>query len=308
MSEAVTEAPITEAPAPEAPVADGGSFLNDVANAPLPEEPAPAEGSAEQAFDQAVFDGQRPEHIPEKFWDGDKRMAKVDEMGKAYSNLEKLMSSQDRITLPTGDDDEEGHERLYAALRPKEADNYDFGDRPEMPEGLQYDEEGESSYRNLAFANGLSPKQARGVYDGYVKLKLQEHAAYAKARAEQREQLNHAMQREYGDGLNAAVRRAGTTMEKYADPDFRAYLNETGLGNDPRMIRFMERVGKDMNGETRLQGRPQAQAMPQDLDKAIAEFNSKYEKQLFDPTHPDHKRLVDERSKLFEARFPEMIA
>jgi len=69
------------------------------------------------------------------------------------------------------------------------------------------------------------------------------------------------------------------------------------------MLRFAERVGKDMNGETRLVGKPQAQANPQDYQAAIATFNQKNEKALFDRSHPDHGRVVAERNKLFEAAY-----
>ena len=96
--------------------------------------------------------------------------------------------------------------------------------------------------------------------------------------------------------------------DRYGDPDFTNFLNETGIGNDPRMVRFLDRIGQDMEGHTRLQGRPEAQAKPQDIQQAISAFNAKHEKALFDKSHPDHDRLVAERSKQFEALYPDSAA
>lgn len=304
MSEEMTAT--TEAPADAG--ADGGSFLTQVATAPTPEAPPPAAGSAEEAIYDVEngppviggADETEGVRIPDKFWDAENKQIKAEDAVKSYVNLEKLMHSQDRVTLPTGEDDDEGHERLYSALRPESEDQYDFGERPELPPELPYDEEGEQSYRNWAYANGLSPRQAKGLYDGFVKSRIEEHARFAKARQEQLSQLQHSMQREYGQGYQAALNRAKMTMQKYSDPDFVSMLDETGLGNDPRMIRFAERVGKDMSGETRLQGRAEPVEQPADIQAAISSFNAKHEKALFDRSHPDHSRLVSERSRLFE--------
>lgn len=38
----------------------------------------------------------RPDHIPEKFWDAEKGVAKVDEMAKSYAELEKSRSASDK--------------------------------------------------------------------------------------------------------------------------------------------------------------------------------------------------------------------
>lgn len=289
------------------PPMESGATDSLIASLAPGQAPAPSPDSADGMLAKAVQDGDRPEYIPEKFWDPDRKAPKVEDLGKSYINLEKLVS-RDKVVMPTGDDDEEGWERVAQAFRPEAPEKYDFGDRPQLPPDLPYDEDAENSYRNWAYANGLSPRQAKRLYEGFVKQQVERHAQFVSRRNEERKVAVHALQREMGETYDARMGRIGRMKDRYGDPDFTNFLNETGIGNDPRMVRFLDRIGQDMEGHTRLQGRPEAQAKPQDIQQAISAFNSKHEKALFDKSHPDHDRLVAERSKLFEALYPDSAA
>lgn len=50
---------------------------------------AKVDGAAGAASSSEPAKAQRPDHIPEKFWDAEKGVAKVDEMAKSYAELEK---------------------------------------------------------------------------------------------------------------------------------------------------------------------------------------------------------------------------
>jgi len=163
----------TEAAAPAAPSDTGGSTLLTTG---IPAAAAPRQPDGADKAVQAVLDGP-PEWLPPKYWDADKKAARYEDLGKGYQNLEKLLG-KDRIPVPQADDDEDGWQRWYAASgRPEKADDYEF-ERPSLPEGLPYDEETEKSFRTWAHVNGLNKKQARNLYEGYVKAQTERHAAY----------------------------------------------------------------------------------------------------------------------------------
>lgn len=294
-------------PAEAAPPAGGSSFLGDLARKAEPVDVTTPDGSVvkgdtAESVTQDAIDGP-PEYVPEKFWKKDSKEVDVEALGTGYKNLEKLLS-RDKVPVPQGEDDTEGLERWFAAVRPESEEAYDFGDADSsMPDGLSYDSELEQSYRNAAFANGLHPKQAKAFHDMFVKIQVERHQQYEKMVAEKRANLTNELSREYGREMPAVQKRVGQVLVKYGDPDFEEYLAESGVGDDPRMVRFMDRVAKDMSGERRLIGKPTQVAQPADLDTAIAQFNSKHQKALFDNQHPDHNRLVQERQRLYEARF-----
>lgn len=278
----------------------GGSFLTSVTSG----TPAEAQSlaPAEQAI-QEVQDGP-PEYIPVKYWDGEKKAPRIEELGRGYQSLEKLLG-RDKIPMPVGDDDQEGWDRVYKAVgRPDKAEDYEF-ERPTLPSDLPYDEDTEKNFRTWAHVNGLSKRQARALYDGFVKTQVERHAGWLDAQKKQRGELETALAREHGGKIEQVKQTAHAVMTQYADDQFRQYLDETGLGNDPRMVRFLAKVGAQQMGETRLAGpKPQAAASG-DLDKAIGEFRGKHNKALYDKTHPDHDRLVAEFNKLFEQRYSE---
>lgn len=265
---------------------------------------APPSGSAEATV-AAVQDGP-PDYLPAKFWDPDKKAAKVEDLGKSYLSLEKLLG-REKVPVPAGDDDEEGWQRWYAATgRPEKPDDYELERPAQLP--IEYDEDSEKAFRTWAHQNGLNKRQTKNLYDSYVKQRLEAHANWQKMQSEAQAQAQHAMQREYGTKYDAKIQLAKAALAQYADPDYVKYLDETGLGNDPRTIRAWVKIGEERLGETRIRGSAPQAPNHADLDRSIAEFMRKNTEALFNATHPQHDWAVKERQKLFDARYSDATA
>jgi hypothetical protein len=285
--------------------ATGSSMLTDGMPPPPQADgtPAPSLSPAEAALQQ-VQDGP-PEWAPAKYWDPNTKSVKYEELGKGYQSLEKLLG-REKVPVPTGDDDQEGWERLYrAAGKPEKPDDYEFERPDRMPEDLAYDEDTEKNFRAWAHANGLNKKQAKALYDGYVKTQIERHGAWHDQQKQVRATAEMALRREYGGAYEGKLQLAKTALREFADPDYLKYLDESGRGNDPREIRAWIRIGEKMGGDTRLKGRAENHATVADAKKAVSEFRSKNEKVLYDKGHPDHKRMTAEMNKLYEAAYPE---
>lgn len=282
--------------------AAGSTLLTTGVPAPPPAvagNPAPVDGA--QAAIQGALDAP-PEWAPPKFWDPEKKAVRSEDLGKAYQNLEKLLG-REKIPVPTADDDEEGWQRWYAASgRPEAPDNYEFK-RPELPADMPYDDELEKSFKTFAHVNGLNKKQAAALYEGYAKTQMERHAAYSTQQKQAVSQVETALRREYGNTYEQAVGQAKAALAQYADAEYLQFLEQSGQGNDPRVIRAWIKVGKEMSGDTKLRGNVQPAAQPADLERAIADFRTQHSEAMFKKDHPDHDRRVKEYSKLFEARF-----
>jgi hypothetical protein len=266
--------------------------------------PAPARLDGAEAAVKDAIDAP-PEWAPAKYWDPKTKSVKTEDLGKAYINLEKLLG-REKVPVPVSEDDAEGWERLYrAAGKPEKPDDYQFKRPEKLPDGLPYDEDTEKAFKDWAHMNGLNKKQAANLYDAYVKTQIERHAAWDTQVKQTRAQAEMALRREFGNGYEQKLNQAKMALRQYADPDYFQWLDESGQGNSPQMIRVWARIGEQLGGETRLQGRPQAQANPADLDRAIAEFRDKHKEALFTRDHPDHGMRVKEYNKLFEARFGE---
>jgi hypothetical protein len=303
--------------APPIPADSGSSFLSGVtANNVGSEQEGGAvpNGATDQlqkdTADASVQDamGGPPPGVPDKFWDAEnKRIKPVEEVLEAYTNLEKVLGRGDKLTKPD-DDDEEGWERVHSVFRPESPDAYDLGERPQLPEGMPYDEQAEESLRNWGYKNGVPQRALKNLYESEVKQRIEGVAHWQKLQQENRSKLLNDLRREHGQQYPAVEKRVGSLMDRYADLSDRQYFDETGYGNDPTLIRLFDRIARDMGGETKLVKNETNAPQAADLDAAIANFTKKNEKALFDKTHPDHSRLVSERDKLFQMRYPEPAA
>ncbi len=100
---------------------------------------------------------ERPEYVPEKFWDAEKGEPRLEALLKSYRELERKLGRM--VALPEGEEDAEGRARLLRALGwPERPEDYEI--EPPHPL-LERDPELE---RRLHEA-GFTRKQAQLVYD-----------------------------------------------------------------------------------------------------------------------------------------------
>ncbi len=110
-------------------------------------------------------EGERPEHIPEKFWDADKGEPKLEDMAKAYSTLEAA------------------HTKLKASkgIKPPDSpDEYFDADKPfEVPQEadrvvVEADDPGLKGYAKIAHKHGLTKDQMQGVAKDFM-IEMNQH-------------------------------------------------------------------------------------------------------------------------------------
>lgn len=265
--------------------------------------PASANGQSDPIADarQAAM---RPDWAPEKYWDAEKASVRTEDLAKGYVNLEKLLGSE-KVPKPLSEDDAEGWDRWYTASgRPGKLEDYEFKRPDKLPDGLNYDEELEKDFRATAYSAGMNKKQAGVLYEKFVKGQIDRYQAYSVSQAQSRQKAEADLRTQFGGQYDAALTQAKTAMQTYADAEFRKWLDESGQGNNPAMIRTFMKIGKEMQGDTRVQGKVEPAMNMADMERTIREFEAKNTKALYDGAHPDHAYLVKERNRLYEAAFP----
>ncbi len=180
--------------------------------------------------------------------------------------LRGLLDRPQGLALPGDDATDDDWGAFYSAVgRPDGADGYAF-DRPQMPEGLPYDEEAETWFRGLAHEAGLSQKQAERLYKADVERRLNAFGEGQKAAAEEAAKaeadLQGAMEtldkdlhdmwgRDTADNKALAERAAHTFMVTEDEAD----ALEKAFGSDgaKNLYSMFLRIGKAM-GDTALKG------------------------------------------------------
>lgn len=223
----------SEASAPEAPAA-GGDAGAPAATTGTESTPAAQEGTPEAPQDGAgkpEVDGadKKPEEEGDK--PGDKK-----------------------------DGDKEGDKKPEGA-----PEAYEF----KAPEGGELDKEAVSQFEPIARELNLSQEQAQKLVDLYgTKVMPQLMKQQAETWQKQVADWGTAAKEDAeigGDKFDGNLTRAKQAMDKFATPQLREFLESTGMGNHPELIRVFVKVGAAMSEDSLVTSNEKGQRSAADV-------------------------------------------
>lgn len=201
--------------------ADGGA-------APAPSEPsAPAADAPAPAADPAKPEGDKPQPGTE----GDKHQE------------DKPADSEKPADKP--DDKEQKQDGA--------PEKYEF----KAGEGVELDTEALKDFEPVARELNLTNEQAQKLVDAYPKILAGVQQRQAEAWQAQTEQWAADVKADKeigGDKLTANLSAAQRAMEQFGDPELKEYLDSTGLGNHPALVKAFIKVGKAMSEDKVVTG------------------------------------------------------
>lgn len=206
--------------------ADGGA-------APAPSEPAaPAAEAPAPAADPAKPEGDKPQPGTE----GDKPQE------------DKPADSEKPADKP--DDKEQ---------KPEGApEKYEF----KAGEGVELDTEALKDFEPVARELNLTNEQAQKLVDAYPKILAGVQQRQAEAWQKQTEGWAETVKADKeigGDKLTANLSAAQRALDQFGTPELKEYLNATGLGNHPDLVKTFVKIGKAMSEDGMVDGSNQGQ-------------------------------------------------
>lgn len=270
--------------------------------------PPPAQTAQTPAQEAPAFDG--PEWLS-KYPDDVKNDRALWKYQNDEAATRALISAQrmigmEKVPRPKGDFDPSSPDWepwLAAMGRPKAADEYKF-EEAKLPEGLQYDTNLEGKFKEVAHMAGLTNKQAHMLRDMFASYQA---SAYSSASTEykvQRETAEAELQKELGSAYEPYVNAAKAALKQYADDKFVGWLNESGMGNHPEIIRVFGKIGKEMIGESQLATQKEAFNTPGDWKQQAEAYQAQWGHILYNYGHPEQKTRWDEWTRLIERANP----
>lgn len=201
-------------------------------------------------IEAAPSTNQRPDFIPEKFWDAQKGEAKLDQLAISYANLEKAFSSKSQAPKkPGADASPEDQAKYFADLRkftgaPEKPEDYGLKAPDKLPEGVEWNAELAGKAASIAHKYSVPPEALQEL----INLNNENISGLVeKSQAMQQEQVD-AMVAE----LNAEWKDNAKDNWQRANRGAIALgvdLEASGLGNNPHFIRaalrFDEMIGDD---------------------------------------------------------------
>lgn len=197
-------------------------------------EPTPPTASTQQA---GTFDKWK-ETIPEDIRNDAslKDVKDIASLAKGYVSAQKLIGS--KIGIPQ-EGDETAWNDLYGKLgRPEAPDKYQVK-RPEIPEGMTYNEAMEKQFLPVAHKAGLNTRQVNALIAWQTEMMKQEVEQSRQGMKEAEDGLKKEWGNEYANKMSIAQR----VVKDYAGQEVVDFLEKTKLGNNPAFIRFVYDIG-----------------------------------------------------------------
>ena len=235
-------------------------------------------------------------------------------LAKSYISGQEMVGRQ-RLPLPAVDADSETMGKFYDSIgRPSGTDDngygYDFSKSGDLPEGLVKNEKMENFFRKAMHENGLTQKQAEGMYQAQVDYSGQAITQGQTTQAETEKGWDTQLRQEFGLAHAEQMDAAKQAIEKFGTDDLRTYFNDSRLGNHPEMIKFAAKVGASMveSGNMGAAGRSGGNQMTPDQAKteiANLQRNPGFMKN-YNEQGSGHNEAVGTMQRLHDAAYPEM--
>ena len=138
------------------------------------------------------------------------------------------------------------------------------------PEGNKFNPDVINDFSEVAKELNLSQKAAQKLVETMGPKIAERQLAQVQALHNEWTQASQVDKEFGGDNLNTNLAIAKKALDSFGTPQLRSLLQESGLGNNPEVIRFMYRAGKAISEDTFV-----ASSAGSNSKSAPADFNSK---------------------------------
>jgi len=173
----------------------------------------------------------------------------------------------------------------------------DDGERKEVAEKLH----------KIGMPPAMAQKAIEDVYAPMVQkiqagLKSEGEAAAAAA-----EKATEELKGEWGAAFEEKLEAAQAFLDEQ-DEGLHEFLNESGLNNDPRFVRFLDKMASEFAESSEVPGRRDGggggRQTPAEAEASLSEFEEKWRDALEDRSHPKHGWAVEQRTGLIKKMVP----
>lgn len=222
------------------------------------------------AYTDATKPQARPEGLPDQFWDPETNSIKMGDLTKAWSEANAKLNPPE----PTAEEKaatEKAASEKAAADRTELAKSYEL----KAPEGFEIVEEQLTPVRELFAEAGVSKEGAQKLIDLYATnaaaLQKQIEAAGEKAWKDLHTEWQGVIEKDpdYGGAKLPETKSAITkVMDAFGTPELRAAFELTGADKNPAVFKFLAKLSGVLTEGKYFEGRPTGGA-PKDLAERL---------------------------------------
>ena len=230
------------------------------------------------------------------------------DVAKSWVNAQKLIGA-DKIPVPGKDATPEEWALVYDRLgRPGNAEGYVLPE-VKMPEGFpEADPAITQGFKEQCHQLGILPAQAAKLYEWYQGVNGQAYTGMMTENQGKQTAAETSLRQEWGKAYDTNLGQAQAVLKQFGDESITQMLEQSGLGNDPNLIKFLANIGKNF-GEDGLHGKPTS--FTKSPDEAKAEINTILADKggaYFNKENPEHTMMVKKMADLHAMAYPESMA
>lgn len=228
-----------------------------------------------------------------------KAIKDVPSLIKSYVHAQKKMGA-DKVILPNKNSTSEEWAQLYHKLGlPTEFGKYEVKTEKQAmnPEFLE-------EFKKQAYDHKLLPEQANAIFDFVNNKVMQEQEKLDNLAKTELEESINGLKQEWGDAFDVNVNKAKVAAKEFGGEEFQKYLNESGLGNNPALIKVFAKIGESFFKEDKFKETSQVYSLsPDAAQEKINQITGDFSGPYYNSMHPDHGRIVDEVAKLYKIMY-----
>lgn len=252
----------------------------------------PADGEAATSFLDNLPDELRNDPSLADFKSGE-------DLAKSYVHARSMIGADPNsvIKLPGPDGD---YSEVFNKLgRPESPDGYELPESEDVPINDSY----KSGFLQKAHELGLTKNQVADLYKWNNEQVSSQLSEQQQASKQAEEQAIEQLKQDWGDAYDQNAQLAMNTLEQFGDENLTKWLDESGAGNNPALIKTFAEIGKAMSEDNAVDGDVQGFVMSP--SEANAEIQRLYQDESFmksymDELDPNHRVTVERMQNLFK--------
>lgn len=195
---------------------------------------------------QSWYSEEQKELVEKQGWKG------PTDVVRDYGEL--LKSASAKIKMPTPESSAEEISNFYARMgRPENPEGYEI-DRPELPEGMAYDENFENTMRGIAHEIGITKAQMKNLVNAYNEYQIERFNTESAELTKTYEEGKAALQSDWKEDYKANLEVAKRACRELGGEDFVALLEENKIGNNPIFVKTFYNIGTKILNDTLIKG------------------------------------------------------
>jgi hypothetical protein len=224
-----------------------------------------------------------------------KNFTDLNQLVKSYVSAQSMVGA-DKIPVPSKHATEDDWKQVFHKLGlPEKPEEYAV----EVPKDTPIDQDFLKAFKEEAHKVGVLPQQAQKILQWYDQNVRAQVGAQAQAQEGKVQEVLDGLKKEWGAGFEKELGKARAAVRELGGESLQQHLTQTGLGNDPVLIRFMAKVGS-MLGEDKILGAGEGKfgKTPQEAVKEINTIMGNPQHPYWNKDHPAHQESVAEMMAL----------